>query len=152
MNTRTAQTGNTAPLRAQAQGAPAPASDAAQGAVSAWAMVGLLAGPFLSMVDSSIVNVALPDIAQQVQSPLATAQWITSGYLLALAVVLPATAFLAKRFGTRRVYLVSLAGFTLASTACSIAPNISWLIGTPVVQVALGPLLGPLSINLLLVR
>ncbi len=101
MNTRTAQTGNTDPIGAQAQDAPASASDSAEGTISAWAMLGLLAGPFLSMVDSSIVNVALPDIAQQVQSPLATAQWITSGYLLALAVVLPATAFLAKRFGTR---------------------------------------------------
>src|SRR5258707_15707414 len=113
-------------------------------------MVGLLAGPFLSMVDSSIVNIALPDIAQQVQSPLATAQWITSGYLLALAVVLPATAFLAKRFGTRRVYLVSLAGFTLASTACAMAPNIAWLICARVVQGALGAPLVPLAMNLLL--
>ncbi len=144
MNTRTAKMGNTDPLGAQAQGAPAPASDAAQGAVSAWAMVGLLAG--------SIVNVALPDIAQQVQSPLATAQWITSGYLLALAVVLPATTFLAKRFGTRRVYLVSLAGFTLASTACAMAPNIAWLIGARVVQGALGAPLVPLAMNLLLGR
>src|SRR5260370_172777 len=105
MNTRTAQTGNTDPIGAQAQDAPASASDSAEGTISAWAMLGLLAGPFLSMVDSSIVNVALPDIAQQVQSPLATAQWITSRYLLALAVVLPATAFLAKRFGTRRSVL-----------------------------------------------
>ena len=152
MNTRTAQTGNTSQLGAQAHGTPAPASDAALGAVSAWAMAGLLAGPFLSMVDSSIVNVALPDIARQVQSPLATAQWITSGYLLALAVVLPATAFLAKRFGTRRVYLVSLAGFTLASTACAIAPNIAWLIGARVVQGALGAPLVPLAMNLLLGR
>src|SRR5260221_361812 len=152
MNTRTAQTGNTDPLDAQAHGKPAPASDAARGAISAWAMVGLLAGPFLSMVDSSIVNVALPDIAQQVQSPLATAQWITSGYLPALAVVLPATAFLAKRFGTRRVYLVSLAGFTLASTACAMAPSIAWLIGARVVQGALGAPLVPLAMNLLLGR
>src|SRR5258708_217555 len=152
MNTRTAQTGNTDPIGAQAQDAPASASDSAEGTISAWAMLGLLAGPFLSMVDSTIVNVALPDIAQQVQSPLATAQWITSGYLLALAVVLPATAFLAKRFGTRRVYLVSLAGFTLASTACAMAPNIAWLIGARVVQGALGAPLVPLAMNLLLGR
>src|SRR5258706_12254278 len=115
MNTRTAKMGNTDPLGAQAQGAPAPASDAAQGAVSAWAMVGLLAGPFLSMVDSSIGNVALPDIAQQVQSPLATAQWITSGYLLAPPVVLPAPPFLAKRLGTRGVFFARLSAFPLTS-------------------------------------
>src|SRR5260221_720237 len=131
MNTRTAQTGNTDPLDAQAHGKPAPASDAAQGAVSAWAMVGLLAGPFLSMVDSSIFNVALPDIAQQAQSPLATAQWITSGYLLALAIVLPTTAFLAKRFGTARFDPIGLAmlaaGFGLAIYGATLGAQGSWL-------------------------
>ncbi len=90
--------------------------------VSAWrssptlAMhVALLAGPFLSMVDSNIVNVALPAIAGQLHAALATAQWVLSGYLLALAAALAASAYLAKRFGARRVYLASLIGFTLAS-------------------------------------
>ncbi len=117
---------------------------------SIWAMLGLLAGPFLSMVDSSIVNVALPDIASQVQTPLATAQWIISGYLVALAVVLPATAYLAKRFGTRRVYLVSVIGFTLASVACALAPDITWLIGARILQGALGAPMVPLAMNVLL--
>ncbi len=77
----------------------------------------LIAGPFMSMIDSNIVNVALPDIARQLGANLTDAQWIISGYLLALAVVLPTSAYLAKRFGARRMYLVSLLGFTLASLA-----------------------------------
>ena len=83
--------------------------------LSALAMAGLLAGPFLSMADSNVVNVALPDIASQLHTSLDTAQWVISGYLLALAAGLATSAYLAKRFGTRRVYLASLVGFTLAS-------------------------------------
>src|SRR5262249_60583779 len=63
------------------------------------AQAGLLAGPFLSMVDSNIVNVAIPDIAHELQTQLATAQWVVSGYLLALAAMLAASAFLANVLG-----------------------------------------------------
>jgi MFS family permease len=112
-------------------------------------LVGLLAGPFLSMVDANIVNVALPDIASQLHAPLAAAQWIISAYLLSLAVVLPASAYLAKRFGTRRIYLASLAGFTLASLACAFAPNLPSLISARILQGALGAPLIPLAMNVL---
>src|SRR5215472_17194415 len=87
------------------------------------AVTGLLAGPFLSMVDSNIVNVALPDIANQLHTSLETVQWIVSGYLLALAAGLASSAYLAKRFGTLRIYLVSLLGFTAASALCALAPS-----------------------------
>lgn len=113
-------------------------------------MAGLLAGPFLSMVDSNIVNVALPDIATQLHSTLDTAQWILTGYLLALAAGLAASAYLAKRFGTARVYLVSLIGFTLASALCAVAPSIGVLIATRALQGALGAPLVPLAMTLLL--
>ena len=56
------------------------------------AQASLLAGPFLSMLDANIVNVALPDIARQLHTALDTAQWILSGYLLALAAGLAASA------------------------------------------------------------
>src|SRR5215470_15544965 len=114
------------------------------------AQAGLLAGPFLSMVDSNIVNVALPDITTQLHSSLDTAQWIISGYLLALAAGLAASAYLAKRFGTRRVYLASLIGFTLASALCALAPTIGLLIALRVAQGTLGAALVPLAMNMLL--
>ncbi|MGZ3675676.1 MAG: MFS transporter [Ktedonobacterales bacterium] len=122
----------------------------ASGGLGLAAQAGLLAGPFLSMVDSNIVNVALPDIATSLHSTLATAQWIVSGYLLALAAVLSASAYLAKRYGTRQVYLISLLGFTLASVLCAFAPNLSVLIAARVVQGALGAPLVPLAMNMLL--
>src|SRR5215831_15300797 len=118
--------------------------------LSLTAQAGLLAGPFLSMVDSNIVNVALPDIAAQLHTALDTAQWIISGYLLSLAALLAASAYLAKRFGTRRVYLASLVGFTAASALCAIAPNIDLLIAMRVAQGALGAPLVPLAMSMLL--
>lgn len=114
------------------------------------AMIGLLAGPFLSMVDSDVVNVALPNISEQLHASLEETQWIVSGYLLALAAALAITAYLAKRFGTRRVYLVSLLGFMLASLLCALAPNIGFLIAARAVQGALGGPLIPLAMNILI--
>src|SRR5262252_7886026 len=114
------------------------------------AQAGLLAGPFLSMVDSNIVNVAIPDIAGELQTQLATAQWVVSGYLLALAAMLAASAFLAKRLGTRRVYLASLLGFTVTSGLCALAPNIQVLIALRALQGATGAPLVPLAMSMLL--
>src|SRR5258708_22207244 len=96
--------------------------------LTALVLLGLLAGPFMSMIDSSVVNVALAVIARSFKTDLATAQWVISGYLLALAFGLPASAFLAKRYGTRRIYLVSMAGFTLSSLACAFAPTLPVLV------------------------
>jgi EmrB/QacA subfamily drug resistance transporter len=104
------------------------------------------------MVDSDVVNVALPNISSQLHAELETTQWIVSGYLLALAATLAITAYLARRFGTRPVYLVSLLGFTLASLLCAVAPNIGFLIAARALQGALGGPLIPLAMNILLGR
>lgn len=109
------------------------------------AQIALLMGPFLSMMDSNIVNVAMPDIAHSLNSTLSTTQWIISGYLLALSAVLPASAYLVKRFGTARVYKASLVGFTIGSALCAVAPNIHMLIGARIIQGALGAPLTPLA-------
>ncbi len=125
-------------------------SSSSRSSLTAMTQAGLLAGPFLSMLDSNIVNVALPDIALQLHSPLETAQWIVSGYLLALAAVLAASAYLAKRFGTSRVYLASLLGFTLVSALCALAPSMGILITARALQGALGAPLVPLAMGMLL--
>ncbi|MCU1478328.1 MAG: hypothetical protein JWQ64_3021 [Subtercola sp.] len=67
------------------------------------------------MIDSSIVNVAVPDIASELNAPLNQVQWVVSGYLLALGVGLAATLYLAKRFGTVRVYVISMLAFVIIS-------------------------------------
>jgi EmrB/QacA subfamily drug resistance transporter len=112
----------------------------------------LLSGSLLSMIDSSVVNVAVPDISKQIGAPLTTVQWTVSGYLLALAATLPATAYLGRRFGTVRVYAVSLFAFTITSALCAVAQSAPELIAARAVQgVAAAPLV-PLSLNLLFGR
>jgi EmrB/QacA subfamily drug resistance transporter len=118
--------------------------------IGAVARYGLLIGPLLSMIDSSIVNVAVPDIAKELKAELDEVQWVVSGYLLALGVALAATSYLAKRFGTLRVYTVSMVLFVLVSAACAIAPNIEFLIGFRALQGFVGAPLVPLALSILL--
>lgn len=114
------------------------------------AQYGLLAGPLLTMLDSSIVNVAVAPIAGELHTGLATVGWTVSGYLLALGVGLAGASFLARRLGTRAVYVVSLIGFTLASAGCAGAPTIELLITARVLQGLLGAPLVPLAMSMLL--
>lgn len=114
------------------------------------AQYGLLAGPLLTMLDSSIVNVAVAPIAGELHTGLATVGWTVSGYLLALGVGLAGTSFLARCFGTRAVYAVSLISFTLASAGCAGAPTIELLITARVLQGLLGAPLVPLAMSMLL--
>jgi EmrB/QacA subfamily drug resistance transporter len=114
------------------------------------AQLGLLVGPLLTMIDSSIVNVATPDIARELHASLPTTQWVVSGYLLALAAGLSTTSYLARRFGTMRIYRAALIGFLLASAACAVAPGIEALIAARACQGVLGAPLVPLAMSMLL--
>ena len=113
------------------------------------AQFAMLAGPLLSMLDASIVNVAVAPIARQLHAPLAMVGWAVSGYLLALGVGLAATSWLARRFGTLPVYAVSLAGFTLASAGCAAAPDARVLIVARIFQGLAGAPLVPLAKSML---
>jgi EmrB/QacA subfamily drug resistance transporter len=112
----------------------------------------LLAGPLLSMLDSSIVNVAIEPIARELDASLPVVQWTVSGYLLALGTGLAATAYLARRFGTLPVYRVSVAAFTLASAACAAAPDVQALLAARIVQGLVAAPLVPLAMSMLFGR
>ncbi|MBW4043278.1 MAG: DHA2 family efflux MFS transporter permease subunit [Acidobacteria bacterium] len=118
--------------------------------LGAAARFGLLIGPLLSMIDSSIVNVAVPDIAKELKAALDGVQWVVSGYLLALGVALALTAYLAKRFGTLRIYTVSMVLFVVASSLCAVAPTIGVLIAARGLQGFVGAPLVPLALSILL--
>ena len=111
-----------------------------------------LAGPMLSMIDSSVVNVAVPVIVTDLHTTLATAAWTLSGYLLGLACGLAASPWLARRFGTLPAYRGALIGFVAASAACALAPGIGLLITARVVQGLAGAPMVPLAMGLLLGR
>src|ERR671936_2957064 len=90
-------------------------------------LAGLVSGPFLSMIDTNVVTVAVPAIARQLHASLTAAQWTLSGYLLALAAALPVTGYLSRRYGALRAYRASLLAFVIASAACAAAPSIAAL-------------------------
>jgi EmrB/QacA subfamily drug resistance transporter len=109
----------------------------------------LLAGPLLSMVDSSIVNVAVAPIARQLHASLPVAQWAVSGYLLALGTGLAVTAYLSRRFGTLPLYQASVVAFTAASAGCALAPSVQVLVLTRVVQGLVAAPLVPMAMSML---
>ncbi|HEY2555614.1 MAG TPA: DHA2 family efflux MFS transporter permease subunit [Diaminobutyricibacter sp.] len=110
----------------------------------------LLAGPLLSMLDSSIVNVAVSPIAADLHAPIATVQWAVSGYLLGLGIGLAATSYLARRFGTLPVYVFSIVAFTGASLLCALAPSAELLIAGRLLQGLAGAPMVPLAMSMLL--
>ncbi|WP_429517722.1 DHA2 family efflux MFS transporter permease subunit [Rhodococcus sp. BE178] len=103
----------------------------------------IVLGAFASGLDASIVNVGMDSISHALGSSLAATQWVASGYLLALAVSLPLAGWLARRFGSRRLWLASLAAFTVASIGCAAAPTIELLIVARVLQGLAGGVLIP---------
>jgi EmrB/QacA subfamily drug resistance transporter len=110
----------------------------------------LLAGPLLSMLDSSIVNVAVEPIARELRASLTVVQWTVSGYLLALGAGLAGTAYLARRFGTLPVYRASVIAFTVASALCALAPAAGVLVGARILQGLVAAPLVPLAMSMLL--
>lgn len=112
-------------------------------------MIGLVCGPFISMVDSNAINVAVPEIAHDLGASLPTIGWAISAYLLGIAAALPLTAWLARRFGARRVYSWALAAFAVASVGCAAAPTAEALVALRAVQGVTSAPLVPLALSLI---
>src|SRR3954467_7500623 len=84
----------------------------------AWVVV---LGAIMSILDVTVVNVAINTLARDFETPLSTIQWVATGYTLALATVIPLTGWAADRFGTKRLYMISIALFMLGSAAAGAA-------------------------------
>ena len=108
-------------------------------------------GSFLSQMDATVVNVSLSSLALELHTTLSNIQWVTSGYLLALALALPLSGWIVDRAGTKAVYLWTFAAFTLTSALCGLAWSANSLIGFRVLQGISGGLLAPLA-QLIMVR
>ena len=105
----------------------------------------VLLGPLMTSLDSTVVNVSLGRLGQELHAPLTTIQWVISGYLLALALILPLCGWLVDRVGAKRVYLGCFTAFTAASMACGLAASAAALIGFRVLQGMAGGLLVPMA-------
>lgn len=104
-----------------------------------------LFGTVLSQLDATIVNVSLTSLAADLRTTLSTIQWVTSGYLLALTLVLPLNGWLVDRIGAKTLYLWCFSAFTLSSALCGFAWSAGSLIGFRVLQGLSGGLLAPMA-------
>ncbi len=102
-------------------------------------------GPFLSILSATTVNVSLSTLGHDLGAPLGTIQWVASGYLLALALMLPLTGWMVDRFGAKRMYLGCFAAFTLASTLCGFAQTAPQMISFRILQGMAGGLIAPMA-------
>ncbi len=102
-------------------------------------------GSFLSQLDATIVNVSLASLAADLHSSLRTIQWVTSGYLLALTLILPLNSWVVGRIGARALYVCCFTAFTLCSALCGLAWSANSLIGFRVLQGVSGGLLAPMA-------
>src|SRR5437660_8679991 len=111
-----------------------------------WRISGVvIIGSIMSILDTTIVNVALATLGRELHSTIADIQWVVTGYLLALAAVIPVTGWAARRFGAKRVYLTSLVLFTAGSALCGLASSTGELVVFRVIQGVGGGMILPIG-------
>lgn len=112
------------------------------------AMVVIIA-VFMSILDQTIVNIAIPRLQSAFGADLHEVQWVLTSYILTQGVITPTAAYFSDRFGIKRFYIISLAAFTLGSALCGLAWSLPVLICFRILQGMGGAALFPLSITLL---
>jgi len=105
--------------------------------------IAVMASAVMELVDTSAVNVSLPYIAGNLSASVDEATWVLTSYLVANAIILPLSGWLANYFGRRRLLILSVIGFTVASILCGLAPTLPALVFFRVLQGAAGGSLQP---------
>src|SRR3974390_3180533 len=109
----------------------------------------VILAPLMQALDTTIANVALPYMQGSVAASQDQIDWVLTSYIVAAAIMTPPTGFLAGRFGIKRLFLVSIGGFTLASMLCGMAQSLPQIVLFRVLQGAFGAALVPLSQSVL---
>jgi MFS family permease len=117
-----------------------------------WVALGVvLIGTIMTILDSTIVNIAIPTLQADLHAgSYSDIAWVITGYLLAQGAVIPMTGWATDRFGTKRLYLITIALFTIASAACGLAQNLGELIFFRVLQGIGGGMLMPIGMTIIL--
>jgi MFS transporter, DHA2 family, multidrug resistance protein len=119
--------------------------------VNPWIIaVSVMFATFMEVLDTTVVNVSLPHIAGSLSASIDEATWALTSYLVANAIILPMTGWLASMFGRKRLLMLSVVGFTATSFLCGLAPTLGTLILFRILQGATGGALQPLSQAVLL--
>jgi EmrB/QacA subfamily drug resistance transporter len=108
-----------------------------------------IVGTFMVMLDQTVVNIALPKITTVFGVGVHETQLVITSYMLALAVIMPATGFLSDTFGTKRLYLITMGLFTMGSLLCGLAWNNPSLVAFRVIQGLGGGMMSPLGMTML---
>ena len=114
-----------------------------------WVLLATVLGSGLAFLDATVVNVALPAIGADLDAGISGLQWTVNAYTLTLAALILLGGSLGDRFGRRRVFVIGVVWFALASLACGLAPNVMWLAVARAVQGVGGALLTPGSLAIL---
>lgn len=109
----------------------------------------VVVGTFMAILDSSIVNIAIPKMMAVFGVSLDKVKWILTSYMLTLGAVIPLTGYLADIFGTKKLYIFSLGVFTLGSLLCGLAWNINTMIIARVIQGIGGGMIMPVSMSII---
>src|SRR5262249_2778391 len=114
--------------------------------VNPWIVaVSVMFATFLEVLDTTVVNVSLPHIAGSLSATPEEATWTLTSYLVANAIILPMTGWLAGYFGRKRLLMLAVLGFTISSFLCGIAPSLSFLVVFRLIQGMTGGVLQPMS-------
>jgi MFS transporter, DHA2 family, multidrug resistance protein len=137
--------------RARTQNFLSMAKESKQPQINPWIIAtAVMLSTFMEVLDTTVVNVSLPHIAGSMSASVDEATWTLTSYLVANAIILPITGWLANYFGRKRMLMMSVTGFTAASFLCGLAPNLPLLVFFRVVQGACGGGLQPISQAVLL--
>src|SRR5689334_4770134 len=116
-----------------------------------WSILALvLLADGLDMIDSTVTNIAAPTIAQDLQGGERLIKWLGTAYMLAMGVLLVVGGRLGDKFGQRRLFLIGMSGFTVASAVAGLAPDPALLIVARVAQGAFGALLIPQGMSIMM--
>jgi MFS family permease len=114
-----------------------------------WVLFATVLGSGIAFLDATVVNVALPTIGRELDASVAGLQWIVNGYTLTLASLILIGGSLGDRFGRRRVFLIGIAWFAVASLLCGLAPDAGTLVAARALQGVGGALLTPGSLAII---
>jgi DHA2 family multidrug resistance protein len=119
--------------------------------VNPWIVaIAVMLSTFMEVLDTTVVNVSLPHIAGSLSATIDEATWTLTSYLVSNAIILPLTGWLSNFFGRKRMLMLSVTGFTVASFLCGLAPSLPFLVVCRVIQGACGGGLQPISQAVLL--
>jgi len=116
-----------------------------------WAvsLIVLVTGMFMSVLDVSIVNVAIPAMQKDFGATTEDIQWVATSYSLALGVIVPASAWLGERIGLKRAYIFSLIGFAAGSALCGLAWDLNSMIAFRILQAVPGGVIPVVALSML---